>query len=244
MKPKPIKSPMQAPPGSPLFLVKLGADLLKVHKDFMSKVDLFIAGQEELREQAKRIQKLPRGDRGATGPQGQKGDPGKDGENGKDGKDGEVPDLMAIVDMVIENLPKKPEMVPPAISDIVVAVKEAIKDMPISEFPAISREIASYRNQLAMREGQPLAGKVYGKNTWARGGGSSSSGDGIAYEIPTGDVDDSNLVFTVANDPVYIIVNGAQYLVGTGTFATYAAGTITLTSPVGVGGFIRSAYVP
>ncbi len=70
----------------------------------------------------------------------------------------------------------------------------------------------------------------------------SSGGAGVAYETPVGAVDDSNTTFTVSHQPAYIIVNGAQYLVGTGTYVSYIAGTITLSSPVGVGGFIRSAY--
>jgi hypothetical protein len=63
-----------------------------------------------------------------------------------------------------------------------------------------------------------------------------------SFETPVGTVDDSNLTFTVSNTPKYIIVNGAQYVVGTGLYASYSAPTITLTSAVGTGGFIRSAY--
>ncbi len=70
------------------------------------------------------------------------------------------------------------------------------------------------------------------------------SGAGIAFEEPTGDVDDSNTTFTVLNDPEYIVINGAQYFEGTGTYQSYNSGTktITLSSPVGTGGFIRSGY--
>lgn len=70
----------------------------------------------------------------------------------------------------------------------------------------------------------------------------SSGGGGVSYEEPVGAVNDSNTTFTVSNTPVYIIVNGAQYLVGTGLFTSYSAPTITLSSAVGTGGFIRSAY--
>lgn len=70
----------------------------------------------------------------------------------------------------------------------------------------------------------------------------SGGGAGTNFETPIGTVDDSNLTFTVSNTPKYIIINGAQYLVGTGLFASYSVPTITLTSAVGSGGFIRSAY--
>lgn len=70
------------------------------------------------------------------------------------------------------------------------------------------------------------------------GGGGSS----ILFETPTGTVNDSNVTFTVVHEPFYIVVNGMQYTVGTGLYASYLAGTITLTSAVGTGGFITSFY--
>ena len=68
----------------------------------------------------------------------------------------------------------------------------------------------------------------------------SAFGTGISIETPTGTVDDSNVDFTVTNEPKYIVVNGAQYFAGAGY--TYLAGTITLDYPIGTGGFIRSVY--
>lgn len=68
----------------------------------------------------------------------------------------------------------------------------------------------------------------------------SAYGGGISVETPTGTVDDSNVTFTVSNEPKYIVVNGAQYFSGTGY--SYSGGTITLNNPVGTGGFIRSVY--
>ncbi len=70
----------------------------------------------------------------------------------------------------------------------------------------------------------------------------SGGGGGANFETPVGSVDDSNTTFTVTNTPLYIIVNGVVYFEGTGLFTSYSAPTITLSSPVGVGGFIRSAY--
>lgn len=69
------------------------------------------------------------------------------------------------------------------------------------------------------------------------GGG---GGTNLDFETPTGTVDDSNVTFTVANTPLYLVINGAQYFEG--VHYTLAALTITLNNPVGTGGFIRSAF--
>lgn len=71
----------------------------------------------------------------------------------------------------------------------------------------------------------------------ASGGGSGST---LTFETPGGTVNDSNTTFTVVNQPLYIVVNGAQYFAGVGY--TYTPGQIDLNFPVGQNGFIRSAY--
>lgn len=70
----------------------------------------------------------------------------------------------------------------------------------------------------------------------------AGGGGGANFETPVGTVNDSNTSFTVLNTPLYIIVNGVTYFSGTGLFTSYSVPTITLSSPVGTGGFIRSAY--
>jgi len=74
--------------------------------------------------------------------------------------------------------------------------------------------------------------------------GSSGGGGGqtLHIEIPVGTVDDYNTIFTVAHEPLYIDVNGASYIEGTGTYLSYSVGVITLSSGVGETGFIRSFY--
>lgn len=69
------------------------------------------------------------------------------------------------------------------------------------------------------------------------GGG---GGTNLDFETPTGTVDDSNLTFTVANTPLYLVVNGAQYFES--VHYTLVGLTITLNNPIGTGGFIRSAF--
>lgn len=68
----------------------------------------------------------------------------------------------------------------------------------------------------------------------------SAYGSGVSIETPTGTVNDSNVTFTVANEPLYVVINGAQYFAGAGY--SYSGGTITLDNPVGTGGVIRSVY--
>lgn len=71
------------------------------------------------------------------------------------------------------------------------------------------------------------------------GGGSGST---LTQETPVGTVDDSNVTFTVTNTPLYLVVNGGQYAAGQGMYASFLAGTITLSAPVGSTGFITSYY--
>ena len=75
-----------------------------------------------------------------------------------------------------------------------------------------------------------------------RGTGGGGGGKTLTKEVPAGTVNDSNTTFTVMNTPLFIDVNGAIYAEGTGTFVSYIAGVITLSSPVGMGGFILSYY--
>lgn len=179
MERKPIKSPMQAKAGSPLFLVKLAADLLKVHRDFLSKVDIFIKENTSIREEISRINKLPEGKQGPRGPQGLMGPAGKDGRDGLDGKDGFMPDLTIIADLVKAEIPKTQEVPVDLIAARAVQQIEDRDLLKIDErFKKMGLDIASYRNQLAMGQRQPQAGKIYGKNTWARGGGSGSTSSG------------------------------------------------------------------
>ena len=166
-------------PGSPLFLVKLAADLLKVHKDFLAKVDVFINETRTFKEEAERIKSLPKGDRGERGERGAQGNPGKNGIDGRDGKDGFMPDLALIADMVKTEIPKAQEVPVEMIATLAVKQIEDNDLLKIDErFKRLNLDIASYRNQLAMGQKQPQAGKIYGKNTWARGGGGGSTTSG------------------------------------------------------------------
>lgn len=184
MKPKPIKSPVQLRSDNPIFLVKLAADLLKVHNQLMPAIDAFSQGVSELKTEANRIQSLPKGERG---PKGDKGDTvvGPPGKDGRDGKDGEMPDITIIADLVRQMLSKqvdeqalKSEQAPTDEAMKIMMV-EQLKNLEVKDFPALERALASYRSQLARPfEGGKQAGKIYGKDTWARGGGGGSTSSG------------------------------------------------------------------
>jgi len=70
---------------------------------------------------------------------------------------------------------------------------------------------------------------------------SLSGPGGFAVLAVTGTLDDSNMTFTVASLPTLVIINGASYASTGGAITwAYVAGTLTLSSPVGVGGNIYS----
>lgn len=187
----PVKSPLQAQLGSPLFLVKLASDLLKVHAQFLSKVDEFIGESKNLSAERARIIELPEGKQGLrgekgdsivgpAGPQGVKGRDGVDGKDGHDGLDGMPADINTIAELAASLITQPKDGESPALEAVVEAVLEAIKIEDRLE--SFRTEMASYRNQ--------LAGKSYGKDTWARGGGSTvSAGANITLTpLPNGTV--------------------------------------------------------
>lgn len=159
---KPVKSPLQIKQ-NPLFLVKLGADLLNIHKTFLSKVDEFNKAATQVAEEASRIRNLPKGEKGDPGP---KGEDGKDGANGENGKDASALDLETVAKVAASMIPVPQNGAPgkDAVIDYDELAKILSERLRLDERDKkISNEIASYRNQ--------LAGKVYGKDTFVRGGG-------------------------------------------------------------------------
>ena len=86
---------------------------------------------------------------------------------------------------------------------------------------------------------------IFSGATVSNGGGGIadvSIGLALSFETPVGTIDNANMTFTVSHTPTFIIVNGLVYTAGTGIFSSYSAPTITLSTPVGTGGFILSAY--
>lgn len=164
MVPSPIKDPRLK---ELAFQTRFAAELLKAYNAFMegvTKVERLVQEAKDTaklaNEQLSRIHQLPRGPQGIQGPRGVPGPAGKDGYSPsieeitgavmrlvripKDGKDGKDADEEKIVKMVVKELKKQK-----------IPLKE--------DFEGMRSEISSYRHQ--------LAGKHYGKDTWARGGG-------------------------------------------------------------------------
>lgn len=158
---------------------------------------------------------------------------GKDYFDGEDGSAPSKKELLALI---------KP-LIPVAIEG--TAGKDAVIDQDSLVDTIIEKirkdkalDVSDIRNFQSFVYG----GTKYKVSELMHGGSSSSGATTLVAETPTGTVDDSNVTFTVTHEPLYIVVNGAQYAVGTGTYSSYAAGTITLSSAVGTGGFIRSYY--
>lgn len=155
-----------------------------------------------------------KGERGASGKKGSDGIDGKDGKDGVPGKDGKDG---ADARMSLEDIYD-------------VFIERMIKEKPI--------DISQIRNAGSFI----FQGTKYKTHELMHGGMAAGSAAVLTFEQPAGVIDDSNVTFTVANEPLFIVVNGAQYKVGNGKYASYAGGTITLTAGVGDGGFIESYY--
>lgn len=162
-------------------------------------------------------------------------------------KDGDSPDPETIVGRVLELIPKPKEIKPLAIdhekiADLVVEKISKGKKLKIEHVAGLKEEVASYRNQ--------LAGKVYGRDTWARGGGdtvvagtnvsftkdangnkviNATGGSSATPLTPTGTIDGSNLIFGTTGQPSSVIADGATFFEGVGY--SYAANQITFVNP-------------
>lgn len=147
-------------------------------------------------------------------------------------KDGQTPviDLGAVTSHVVEEITSK-------------------KLLKKDHIDGLVPEIESYRSQ--------LAGKHYGKDTWARGGGdtvkagtnvtitanpdgtksiNAPSAGGLGYLAATGAINNTNTVFTFTSTPTIVVVNGASYINGFGV--TITGTSATLDNAPGNGGSV------
>lgn len=135
------------------------------------------------------------------------------------------------------------------------ALEKGDKKIKIGQIDGLDTKFAEVRNAAALGS----TPEIYGKNTWARGGGDtvvagsgvtivetvdgtkkiSASSSGFNVIAVTGTINDSNLIFNAASQPTLLNINGAFYQQTGGAITwTYVAGVITLSSPVGTGGSI------
>lgn len=133
--------------------------MLDEYKAAKTSVEKYESLTTRFLREIERIEKMQRGEQGA---------PGRDGRDGRDGKDAEEVDLRALA-RAAAALVRTPQDGKDAIVDYNKIRKDVVRDivqnkrLKTSDIEGLRNEIDSYRNQ--------LAGKHYGKDTWARGGG-------------------------------------------------------------------------
>jgi hypothetical protein len=170
----------------------------------------------------------------------------------QDGIDGKDADEERIVETVLARIPKPEPIVIPEIdlteiNERIAKVEEGVKRAATrpsgwGAHPLVIQDEGTAVDKIARVINFKGAGVTATRTATGVVNVTIAGGGGASFETPTGTVNDTNLTFTVANTPLYIIVNGIIYFSGTGVFVSYAGGTITLNTPVGTGGFIRSAY--
>ena len=169
---------------------------------------------------------------GATGPQGYAGVAGPQGPRGFDGKtptrgvDYFTPsDVSMIVEKVLALVPPPIEPKMPDIATAIAPHMEAFqKNLPTNDSILVSI-LKDKRLRMLLHGGGTVGGATVGVAT---------------VETPTGTVDGSNATFTVANTPLYIIVDGVSKFAT--LHYTYLAGTITIIDGAPPALFIRSLY--
>lgn len=127
------------------------------------------------------------------------------------------------------------------VKELAKATVEEIKNLKGNERMDISH-IRNGERLAALAQKSASGGFDMNDQRWHGGGSSGGNGTTLHLEIPVGTIDDTNVTFTVNNQPLFINVNGGQYTVGKGMYQSYSLGTIQLSSPVGTGGFILSFY--
>lgn len=171
----------------------------------------------------------PRGPEGKAGKDGKDGRPGRDGKDGRDGRD--TPETMvAYLEDLIQSVDKK--IPTPETPDSFRAKVEAIIQVSEVAWDSVKKNL----DIMGMPDFRKLAMGLQAQIDELNAATATS----IEFETPTGTVNDTNVTFTATQTPIYIIQNGLQYFEDAGY--TLSGLTITLTTPVGTGGFIRSAY--
>lgn len=69
---------------------------------------------------------------------------------------------------------------------------------------------------------------------------SDGGGGTLAFEIPSGSINGSNVTFTVSNTPAFVTLNGA--VITLDTDYTHSGGTITMTVAPPTDSILRSYY--
>lgn len=206
----------------------------------VERVAMRLASKLSIMEKGEKGDKGDKGEKGKDGKDGRDGVDGIDGKDGVDGKDG----AMGVVD----------EATIAYLEDIITKVEgeiKLLKQTPQTRtgwgaHPLVIQNASGTVVDKVARNikfaGSAVASVVRGADGVVTVTLNSGAGGTLNSEVPTGTVNDTNMTFTVANTPAYIVVNGLAYQAGEGIFTSYSTPTITLNTPVGSGGFIRSYY--
>lgn len=220
------------------------------------------------------------------GPKGNEGEPGKSVDmqtviaavasrirQPEDGKSPAITDVVkaltpAVLKQIKKLTPKVKKSDPVAaavpvdtgklLDQLFEEIQSGKRKLNVAHIDGLDTKFAEVRNAAAMGR---LEGKVYGKDTWARGGGdtvvagtnvtfgkdangnkvinATGGSGGFSIITVTGAIDDSNVTFTALTEPTLLNINGAFYKKTGGSYTwTYVTGTITLNVAVGTGGSI------
>lgn len=221
---------------------------------FITMAQELLRAQEEIKQLVQTIREkdaaAPRVERGPQGFPGPAGRPGRDASPideerlaAKVASQIPVSKIQeTVVAMVLERIPfpkngkdADPEKV------IEVLKKRKIK---IDEVDGLSQTISAIHSQTARGylHGGGVPSLTAGSNitltTKSDGGYTISATSTGSVEIPVGDVDGSNVTFTVTNTPAYILCDSGVYIDGAG----YTLAGLTITMDFAPHQFIRSIY--
>lgn len=170
MKPSPYVTSEQDRLRREVNIARATVKVHDLHQAFLAEVETLKALLAGNFREMNRIKNLPEGKQGPRGPIGPRGLPGKDGKNGADGKDAVI-DFESIANFVMGRI-KLPKDGKDAEVNIDELVDKAVEKI-LSEKKLKKEHIFGLETEL--RSIGSLAGKRYGKDTWARGGGMTMS---------------------------------------------------------------------
>jgi len=185
------------------------------------------------------------GAKGERGLIGERGERGSRGERGLPGPEGKAADETLVVEKVVSQVSAFLEERIPTEEELAGLVKTFLKKK-IS-----TKDINGLEEMLDDLRRKTSAFVRGGGDTVAAGTGitisqsegvktiSVSGTGGFTVLTATGTRDDSNLIFTFTQEPTLVNVNGTFYRQTGGAITwSYLAGTVTLSSPVGINGDI------
>lgn len=267
-------------------LMALHEEVMQTVADLEKKQENTDTTHDEVKQLAQTLQqKYAAFEAIKTGPKGDEGEPGQSVDTASvieavasrirqplDGKGPTVADVVqalkpAVLKQVKKLVPNVKETAPlvavapvdvnQLLDQLFEEIQSGKRKLNVGHIDGLDTKFAEVRNAAAMGG---LEGKIYGKDTWARGGGDTvvpgtnvtfgkdSNGNKIINANPsggfsiitvTGIVDDSNVTFGAATQPTLLNINGAFYQKTGGAYTwSYSGTTITLNQPVGTGGSI------